>query len=73
MVLYIFMLGAAHSMSLFFLSIVPLGCEITISKACGVSKPLTPQKGNYSANDNGVSYRYNLKRKFILKPIVSRR
>lgn len=60
-------------MSLFFLSIVPLGCQITISKTCGVNKPLTPQKGKYNVNDNGISYRYNLKRNFSLKPIVSKR
>lgn len=73
MVLYISILGAAQSMSLFFFSIVPLGCQITISKACGVNKPLIPQKNKYRGNDNGVSYRYNLKTKFSLKPIVSRR
>lgn len=73
MVLYIFILGAAQSMSLFLLLIVPLGCQITVNKACGVNKPLSPQKGSYSTNDNGVSYRYNPKRKFILKAIVSRR
>lgn len=73
MVLYISILGAAQSMSLFFLSIVPVACHITISMACGVNKPVTPQKCKYSANDNSVSYRYNLKRKFSLKPIVSSR
>jgi len=73
MFLYICILGTAQSMSLFLLFIAPLGCQITISEPCVINKPLTPQKSKYNVNDNGISYRYNLKRNFSLKNIVSRR
>lgn len=60
-------------MSLFFSAIVPPRCQITISKTCVVNKPLRPQKDKYNVNDNGISYRCNLKRNSGLKMVVSRK